>query len=66
MCGKAKNFFTDMEKQIELKSGEPRATEFLFQSISIAVQKGNALSIMGTFGESGPENTLEEILGEIN
>ena len=66
MCGKAKNFFTDLGKQIELKSGEPRATEFLFQSISIAIQKGNALSIMGTFGEGGPENTLEDMLSEIN
>ena len=35
-------------KRIQDLTGEKRATFFLFQSISMAVQRGNAVSILGT------------------
>ena len=62
ICEKANKFIVQLGKQIELKSGEPRATEFLRQSISIVVQKGNALSVVGALGEGNPENTLDVML----
>ena len=45
-------------KLIQEKSGEKRSTFFLFQSISLAVQGGNAASILGT---AGPGDKLQEI-----
>ena len=65
MCEKANKFIGQLGRQMELRSGEPRSTEFLRQSISIAVQKGNALSVMGTIGEGNPENTLDILLSQI-
>ena len=35
-------------KKIQEKTGEKRSTFFLFQSISLAVQRGNATSVLGT------------------
>ena len=34
--------------KIQASTGEKRATFFLFQSISMAIQRGNAASILGT------------------
>ena len=38
----------ELGKMLIQQSGEKRSTSFLFQSISVAIQRGNALSIMGT------------------
>ena len=51
---------------MEVYTGEPRASEFLNQSIIMAIQKGNAMAILGTVGESGIENTLEGELSELS
>ena len=64
VCSKASQFFTELGKQLEIQTGEPRASEFFRQSISIAIQKGNALSILGTPGEGGEENSLAGELAE--
>ena len=40
------------------KTGERRSTSFLFQRLSIAIQRGNAASILGAIPYSG---SLEEI-----
>ena len=45
-------------KLIQEKSGEKRSTFYLFQSISLAVQRGNATSILGT---ARPGDKLDEI-----
>ena len=45
-------------KKIQDVTGEKRATFFLFQSISMAIQRGNAASILGTI-KSGEK--LDEI-----
>ena len=45
-------------KIIQDKTGEKRSTFFLFQSISLAVQRGNAASVLGT---ARPGDQLDEI-----
>ena len=45
-------------KMIQEKTKEKRSTFFLFQSISMAVQRGNAASVLGT---ARPGEKLDEI-----
>ena len=45
-------------KKIQDHTGEKRSTFFLFQSISMAIQHGNAASILGTVK---PGKKLDEI-----
>ena len=45
-------------KQLRVLTCDPRATEFLRQRISIAIQIGNATSILGTIPAS---SSLDEI-----
>ena len=42
-------FFEKLTKIITTKSGEPRSKGFLKQRLSMAIQRGNAAAIMGTF-----------------
>ena len=42
------NLVKSLVKSIQAKTGEKRSTFYLFQSISMAVQRGNAASILGT------------------
>jgi hypothetical protein len=44
----ASDFLHDLGKRIERVSGERRATEYLLQRISVAVQRGNAAAVLGT------------------
>ena len=67
MCAKAKRFFSDLGNRIEIKSGEPLAVEKIKALVwQYKKQKGNALSIMGTAGDYGPENSLVQELYEIS
>src|SRR6266536_310645 len=43
-----RQFIKELGHKIEESRNEPRSTEFLRQQISIAIQRGNAASIMGT------------------
>ena len=52
-------FIKEVGKLIEKKTQEKRSTSFLFQAISIATQRGNALAVSGTIGEN--HEILEEI-----
>ena len=45
-------------KKIQDLTGEKRATFYLFQSISVAIQRGNAASVLGTVK---PGKKLDEI-----
>ncbi|XP_031330809.1 uncharacterized protein LOC116161558 [Photinus pyralis] len=47
-CREARNFVECLGKRIASITGEPRATSYLRQKISIAIQRGNAASVMGT------------------
>ena len=51
---KAATFLRDIGRRIAVATGEPRSTQFLFQRlISIAVQRGNAASVVGTASSDG-------------
>ena len=63
LCKEATDFFRQLGREIEAKTGESRATEYLLQSMSVAVQKGNALSILGTRGEE--QENLNEGFAEL-
>ena len=54
----AQKFFADVGRRIIARSGEKRAASFLRQSIGLAIQRGNALSILGTVP---PTMNLDEI-----
>ena len=41
-------FYRDIGRRIVVATGEPRSTQFLFQRLSIAIQRGNAASVLGT------------------
>ena len=42
------SFVLEIGRRMMLQTGEPRSASFLMQSISMAVQRGNASSVMGT------------------
>jgi hypothetical protein len=52
----AEELVYELGRRISEASGEKRATEFLFQRISIAVQRGNAASVLGTVDSSNNQN----------
>ena len=41
-------FVQEIDRRISVESGEPRSTVFLMQVIGMAVQRGNATSVLGT------------------
>ena len=41
-------FVKDLGSRIADVTGETRSTSFLFQSLSMAIQRGNAISVSGT------------------
>ena len=42
----------EIGKKIAQETGEPRSTSFLLQAISMAIQRGNAFSVLGTLASS--------------
>ena len=54
----AKAFLSTIGRKITDHTGEKRASAFLFQRLSIAIQRGNAASILGTIPKSA---ALDEI-----
>ena len=46
---KATELIQNIGKRITIINGEPRETAYLFQLISVAIQKGNALAYLSTF-----------------
>ena len=46
------SLLTDIGKRIVRATGERQATAFLFQSLSMAVQRGNTASVLGTVSVS--------------
>jgi len=44
----------ELGRRIMLVTGEPRSTEFLRQRIDIALQRGNAASVLGTLVSNAP------------
>jgi hypothetical protein len=51
--------FPSLDEKLGLINGEKRSKSFLFQSIGISIQKGNAAYILGTKGIYGKKKELE-------
>jgi len=50
ICDEANTFLNEIGRRLRNRGQDPRSGAFLRQRLSIAVQRGNASSIMGTFG----------------
>lgn len=44
----ATSFLTDVGRRIATVTGESRSTQFLLQRLSVAIQRGNAICVLGT------------------
>jgi hypothetical protein len=51
----------DLGRRISEVTGERRATEFLLQRLSIAIQRGNAASVLGTVDSSSVTQNLDAV-----
>ena len=51
-------FITVAGKEIVMHTGEKRSTSFLFQSIGIALQRGNSMNILGTLKQDDAWNEV--------
>ncbi|XP_063389112.1 uncharacterized protein LOC134674887 [Cydia fagiglandana] len=49
-CSEAGELFRDLGRRLRERGNDPRSGSWLVQQISIAIQRGNAASVMGTFG----------------
>ena len=58
----ALDFIKSVGRKIALKTGDARSTSFLFQRISIAIQRGNAASFLCTFPRNQGLNEIFYIL----
>ena len=49
-CGpETRTFMNALGKLLKKATGEKRALDFLYQKVSIAIQRGNAACVLGTF-----------------
>ena len=49
VCGpEALQFLRDLGHCLKLQTGEPRSHDFLIQRISVAIQRGMAVAVLGT------------------
>ena len=44
----ALSLLEDIGRRIRAGTGEPRSLQFLLQGVSVAIQRGNAASVLGT------------------
>ena len=49
ICSEGITFLEELGRRITSISDDPRETSFLFQRLSVAVQRGNAMSVLATF-----------------
>ena len=47
--GQAREFIKELGKRINTVTGEVRETSYIFQQISVAIQRDNMLSFIGSF-----------------
>ena len=55
-------FLKDLGSRIAKATGEKRATSYVFQSIGIECQRGNAASILGTIPNNRKRNEIFELI----
>ena len=59
MGPEAKTFLLELGRRLRQQTGEPRSTSFLLRRISMAIEKGNAIAIIGSIPR---EKELGELL----
>ena len=59
MGPEAKAFFIDLGQRLRQHTGEPRSTSYLIQRVSMVIQKGNAVAMMGSLPHG---RELDELL----
>ena len=53
VCGpEALQFLCELGHRLKAETGEPRSLQFLFQRISVAMQRGNAAAVLGTIKDN--------------
>ena len=58
----ALEFIKDLGSRIAKATGEKRATSYVFQSIGIESQRGNAASVLGTIPNNRKRNEIFELI----
>ena len=48
-------FLSDLAKRIRLAKGDTRAGKYFLERLSLSLQRGNALAVMGTMGARAQE-----------
>ena len=48
VCAEGVSFLVEVGKRLATVSGDPRESNFLFQRLSVAIQRGNAISVLAT------------------
>ena len=56
MCESARSFLTELGRRTAQVTSDQRETQFLFQRISVAVQRYNSVCITGTFKAMAPDS----------
>ena len=54
VCEAALDLLSTLGSRLTERSGDPRERSFLFQRLSVAIQRGNSVALHGTFGELDP------------
>ena len=54
VCEAALDLLSTLGSRVTERSRDPRERSFLFQRLSIAIQRGNSVALHGTFGELDP------------
>ena len=54
VCGSALDLLSTLGSRLTERSGDPRERSFLFQRISIAIQRGNCVALHVNFGKLDP------------
>jgi hypothetical protein len=55
LCSKALVFLRELGKRLTRVTNDPRESQFLFQRLSVAIQRFNAVCFLGTFGDYDSE-----------
>ena len=56
ICDTATEFLSGLGRRITLISNEPRETNYLFQRVSVLIQRYNAVAFRGSFEEAETES----------
>ena len=56
ICDAATEFLSGLGRRIALISNEPRETNYLFQRVSVLIQRYNAVAFRGSFEEAETES----------